>query len=171
MQIYVNHLNGKPNGTGGIWRCGTGSAQNYIFDAAKCPATPDGRKAGEPYACSFSPAPGAKVSGPLSVIQSFTGFDLTNSVNGGPLTMELHHNVFRNAEGEKKVSQLVKLFILSGGHQLQLNALNRQTLLDAQLHPQDHQNLVVRVWGWSGYFCELDKVFQDHILARTQYEV
>lgn len=171
MGIYIKSLNGKPNHNGGVWRCGTGSAQNYIYDASKCGATADGRKAGTPYACSFSPAPNARVNGPLSVIRSFTKFDLSDSVNGGPLTMELHHNVFRNEDGENKVSQLVKLFILLGGHQLQLNALNREVLLDAQAHPEDHANLVVRVWGWSGYFCELDKVFQDHVLARTQYTV
>lgn len=171
MSIYIKALNGKPNGHGGVWRSGTGSAQNYIYDGQQCGATPDGRKAGQPYACSFSPAPGARVSGPLSVIRAFTCFDLTDCINGGPLTMELHHNVFRNAEGEEKVAKLVKLFILSGGHQLQLNALNREVLLDAQKHPEDHSGLVVRVWGWSGYFCELDKEFQDHILSRTQYQV
>lgn len=171
MASYIRHLNGKPNGLGGVWRCGTGSAQNYIYDAANCPASADGRKKGEPYACSFSPAPGARVAGPLSVIGAFTSFDLSDCINGGPLTMELHHNVFRNPEGESKVAQLVKLFILSGGHQLQLNTLNRDTLLEAQLHPENHRDLVVRVWGWSGYFCELDIQFQEHILARTQYTV
>jgi len=171
MGIFIKHMNGKPNNHGGVWRCGTGSAQNYIFDAKKCPATADGRKAGQPYACSFSPAPGAKTAGPLSVIRAFTAMDLTDCVNGGPLTMELHQNVFRNAEGESKVAQLVKLFILSGGHQLQLNALNREPLLDAQRNPQAHRDLVVRVWGWSGYFCELDPEFQDHILSRTEYTV
>ena len=171
MGIFIKHLNGKPSGMGGVWRCGTGSAMNYIYEAAKCPATPDGRKAGQPYACSFAPAPGAKIAGPLSVIRAFTSMDLTDCINGGPTTMELHHNVFRNAEGESKVAQLVKLFILSGGHQLQLNTLNRETLLDAQLHPEAHRDLVVRVWGWSGYFCELDPAFQDHILSRTQYTV
>ena len=95
--------------------------------------------------------------------------DLTNTVNGGPLTMELHHNVFRNPEGEKKVAQLVQLFILCGGHQLQLNMLNRDTLLDALAHPEEHRDLVVRVWGWSGYFCELSPEYQNHILSRTQY--
>lgn len=169
MESYVRHLNGKPNGTGGVWRCGTGSAQHYIHDAAKCPASADGRKAGEPYACSFSPAPGAKTNGPLSVIRAFTSMDLTNTVNGGPLTMELHHNIFRNPEGEKKVAELVQLFILCGGHQLQLNMLNRDTLLDALAHPEEHRDLVVRVWGWSGYFCELSPEFQNHILSRTQY--
>ena len=85
--------------------------------------------------------------------------------------MELQHNVFRNAEGEEKVAKLVKLFVLNGGHQLQLNALNRDVLLNAQQHPEEHSGLVVRVWGWSGYFCELDKPFQDHILSRTQFEI
>ena len=171
MALLVKYLNGKPNGLGGVWRAGTGSAQKYILDAANCPATADGRKYGEPYACSFSPSPGAQTAGPLSVIQAFTAFDLTNAVNGGPLTMELHHNVFRNAEGANKVANLVKLFILSGGHQLQLNALNREMLLDAFEHPHKHRNLVVRVWGWSGYFCELDREYQQHIMARTLYQV
>ena len=171
MECYLRCMGGRENGVGGIWRCGTGSAQNYIYNAAQCGATPDGRKAGQPYACSFSPSPGARTDGPLSVIRAFTSFDLTDYINGGPLTMELHHNVFRNTEGEEKVAKLVKLFILSGGHQLQLNALNRELLLDAQQHPEDHSGLVVRVWGWSGYFCELDKQFQDHILSRTQFQV
>lgn len=171
MEMFSSQLNGKPNGVGGVWRCGTGSAQNYIIDAKNCPATADGRKSGQPYACSFSPAPGAKVSGPLSVIRAFTAFDLTNAVNGGPLTMELHHNVFRNVEGVDKVASLVKIFILSGGHQFQLNTLNREKLLDACKHPENHKDLVVRVWGWSGYFCELDQEYQQHILSRTLFSV
>lgn len=83
--------------------------------------------------------------------------------------MELHDNVFRNAMGEEKVAQLVKLFVLSRGHQLQLNTINRELLLHAQQHPEEHPNLVVRVWGWSGYFCELDTQFQNHILSRTAH--
>lgn len=171
MELLSTNLNGKDNGVGGVWRCGTGSAQYYIIDATNCPATPDGRKSGQPYACSYSPAPGAKVAGPLSVIKAFTAFDLTNSINGGPLTMELHHNIFRNEEGSKKVAALVKLFILSGGHQLQLNTLNKEALLEACNHPERHRDLVVRVWGWSGYFCELDPEYQQHIISRVQYSV
>ena len=85
--------------------------------------------------------------------------------------MELHDTVFRNAEGEKKVSQLVKAFINLGGHQLQLNSINRDRLLDAQEHPENYPNLIVRVWGWSGYFCELDPKFQNHIIRRTEFSV
>lgn len=169
MTCFAASLNGKSNGSGGIWRVGTGSAQTYLSMGEKCPATPDGRKAGEPLSCSFSPAPGARTSGPLSVIRSFTKCDLTDHINGGPITMELHDNVFRNAMGEAKVAQLVKLFVLSGGHQLQLNAINREKLLEAQKHPEQYPNLIVRVWGWSGYFCELDTQYQNHIIARTEH--
>lgn len=169
MKAFSSALNGRPNGSGGIWRAGTGSAHEYIYSAQRCPATPDGRLNGAPYGSSFSPSPEARLNGPLSVIRSFTKFPLENSINGGPLTMEIHDNVFRNAEGEKKVADLVRLYILSGGHQLQINAINRERLLDAQKHPENYPNLVVRVWGWSGYFRELDPVFQNHIIKRMEF--
>ena len=91
--------------------------------------------------------------------------------NGGPMTLELHDTVFKNDEGIKKVAQLVRSYILLGGHQLQLNAVNRDTLLDAQKHPEDHQNLIVRVWGWSGHFVQLDKGYQDQIIERNSYNI
>ena len=171
IDYYATAFNGRDNGQGGIWRAGSGSAQGYATHASETPATADGRKAGDYYACSFSPAITTKLNGPLSVIQSFTKFDLKKICNGGPLTMELHDTVFRNEEGEKKVAQLVKAFVALGGHQLQLNAINRDRLLDAKAHPEDHKNLIVRVWGWSGYFCELDTAYQDHIIRRTEFTV
>ena len=87
------------------------------------------------------------------------------------MTLELHDTVFKNDEGIKKVAQLVRSYILLGGHQLQLNAVNRDTLLDAQKHPEDHQNLIVRVWGWSGHFVQLDKGYQDQIIERNSYNI
>lgn len=169
MGAYSEYLNGKPNSVGGIFRAGTGSAMEYLFSAARVGATPDGRKAGQPYGSSFSPAITTKLEGPMSCIQSFTKFDMSKIINGGPLTMEIHDTVFRNEDGVRKVAQLVKGFIDLGGHQLQLNSINRDRLLDAQKHPEDHQNLLVRVWGWSGYFNELDKAYQDHIIQRTEF--
>lgn len=171
MEIFSRNLNGRPNGMGGIWRAGTGSALEYIRHGLVCPATADGRLDKKPYACSFSPSLQAKPAGPLSTIRSFTKFDLSQIINGGPLTMEVHDNVFRNGEGEAKVAEMVKLFVLSGGHQLQINAINRDRLLEAQKHPEDHPNLVVRVWGWSGYFRELDPEYQNHIIQRTQFTI
>ncbi len=169
METYGKHLTGRPNSAGGIFRAGTGSAQKYWFRGRELGASADGRRAGQPFGCSFSPSLEARLDGPLSCIRSFTGFELSRNMNGGPLTMELHDNVFRNEEGIKKVAQLVKAFIHLGGHQLQLNCVNRERLQDAVEHPENHKNLIVRVWGWSGYFVELDEPFQQHILKRTEF--
>lgn len=169
MDMFSDSMNKSDNGIGGIWRAGTGSAMEYLWKGEKCPATADGRKAYEPYSSSFSPAIGVKTNGILSVLQSFTKYDLTKIVNGGPLTIEIHDTVLRNDEGIKKVAMLVKNYILLGGHQLQLNSVNRERLLDAQKHPENYPNLIVRVWGWSGYFNELDMAYQNHIISRTEF--
>jgi formate C-acetyltransferase len=66
---------------------------------------------------------------------------------------------------------LIRTFAELGCQQLQLNTLNVETLKDAQKHPERHRNLIVRVWGWSGYFCELDEAYQNHIIARHIHEL
>ncbi|MBQ7347086.1 MAG: pyruvate formate-lyase [Clostridia bacterium] len=169
MEIFSSYLNGKPNDRGGIFRAGTGSAMEYLLSASKVPATADGRRAFEPYASSFSPSLTARVNGPLSVLQSFTKFDMTKIINGGPLTIEIHDTTFRNEDGIEKVARLVQLFIRLKGHQLQINSINRDRLLDAQKHPEKYPNLIVRVWGWSGYFNELDLPYQNHIIRRAEF--
>ncbi len=169
MDCFAKRINNRENGHGGIWRAGTGSAMEYLLKGEKCPATADGRKAGEAYSSSFSPSLDAKTTGVLSVIQSFTKYPLSDIINGGPLTIEIHDTVLRNDVGIKKVAMLVKNFVLLGGHQLQLNSINRERLLDAQKHPENYPNLIVRVWGWSGYFNELDLGYQNHIIRRTEF--
>ena len=171
MDAFQRKLNRTSNGIGGLWRAGTGSALEYYQSAISLGATADGRRAGKCLGANFSPALTTRVNGPLSVIQSFTKYDLTQLVNGGPLTLELHDTVFRNEEGEEKVAMLVKSYIALGGHQLQLNAISRQTLLDAQKHPEKYPNLIVRVWGWSGYFNELAQPYQDHVIKRTEFTI
>lgn len=169
VDVFYEVFSQYRNIHGGVLRPGTGSAMEYLRGAAKVGATPDGRHAKTPFGSSFSPSPIAKLKGPLSCIQSFTKQDLTNIINGGPLTMEIHDNTFRNSDGVKKVAALVKVFIDRGGLQMQLNSINRETLLDAQKHPEAHKNLIVRVWGWSGYFNELDVEYQNHIISRTEF--
>ena len=166
---FADSLAGLKNERGGIFRAGTGSAMYYIWYSEKLGATPDGRKKGEPFSANYSPSLNVKFDGVLSVIHSFTKPHLERVCNGGPLTLEFHDTLFRNEEGTQKVARLVKLFVENGGHQLQLNAINRETLLDAQKHPEDHKNLIVRVWGWSGYFNELDLEYQNHIIKRIEF--
>lgn len=141
----------------------------YVWCSQSLGATADGRKSGEPFSANYSPSLGVATKGVLSVIQSFTKADLKKTCNGGPLTLEFHDTVFRNDEGLHKVAALVKTFILKKGHQLQLNSVNRDILLDAKIHPDAHKNLIVRVWGWSGYFNELDPEYQEHVIRRLEY--
>lgn len=75
-----------------------------------------------------------------------------------------------NAQIDNLVS-LLDGYAEKGGHHLNVNVLNRETLLDAQKHPEKYHNLIVRVWGWSGYFVELDKEYQDHIIKRMELTV
>lgn len=168
FEIFADALQNLSNERGGCFRPGAGSAMYYIWHALETGASADGRKSGEPLAANFSPSLFARLKGPVSIIRSFSKPDLRKIINGGPLTLELHETVFRNNEGEEKVAMLVKSYFDMGGQQLQLNAVNRETLLDAQKYPDKYRNLIVRVWGWSAYFVELDKVYQDHIIQRMQ---
>ncbi len=171
LNCFADALSGIKNDRQGIYRAGTGSAMYYIWHSKSIQATPDGRKAGEEIACNFSPSLFSRCKGPISIIKSFSKPDLIKAANGGPLTMELHDTVFRNPEGIQKVAMLVKSYMDMGGHQMQLNAVNRETLEDAKLHPENYRNLIVRVWGWSGYFVELDEVYQDHIIKRMELKL
>ncbi len=168
LHTFSDSLKGRRNERGGCFRAGTGSAMYYLWFSRDLGATPDGRRAGEGFACNYSPSLFARNKGPVSIVKSFTKPDLSEVINGGPLTLELHDTLFRNEESISKVAALVKSFVDLGGHQLQLNSVNRDTLLNAQKHPEEYRNLIVRVWGWSGYFVELDKDYQDHIIKRAE---
>ena len=171
LSAFADGLEGKKNCRGGIWRAGTGSAMYYLWHAAEIGASPDGRRKGEPFGTNFSCSIFAKIPGPISVISSFSKPDFSRAINGGPLTLEFHAGMFNNEDSIEKVARLVKSFFDMGGHQLQLNAVNAAAMRDAQLHPENHRQLVVRIWGWSAYFVELDKEYQDHVLARQEYTV
>jgi pyruvate-formate lyase len=168
---FSNSLQDLSNERGGCFRPGAGSAMYYIWHAMETGASADGRKSGEPFAANFSPSLFARLKGPVSIMHSFSKPNLRKIINGGPLTLELHDSAFRNNEGKEKVAMLVKSYFDMGGQQLQLNAINREALMDAQKSPDKYRNLIVRVWGWSGYFVELDKVYQDHIIQRMELRI
>ncbi len=168
LHIFAQAVKGLTNERGGVYRAGTGSAMYYIWHGTDMDATPDGREAGSPLPANYAPSLNVKLDGPVSLIKSFVKPALGEVINGGPLTIEFSDTVFRNDEAIAKVAALVKLFIDLGGHQLQLNTVNREQLLDAQAHPEQYRNLIVRVWGWSGYFVELNRCYQDHIISRVE---
>ena len=164
---------------GGRLRAGSGSAMYYIWLAQGYPgmreplvgATAEGRRKGEPLAANLAPTQGVRIRGPISVLQSFAKLDYKRICNGGPITLEISGSVFRDSDSIRKVAMLVRSFAQLGCQQLQINSMNLETLLDAREHPEMHKNLIVRVWGWSGYFCELSPEYQEQIIARHIYQV
>jgi formate C-acetyltransferase len=165
--------------SGAIVRPGTGSAMYYLWlargrDAGPLAepvvgATADGRRRGDAFGANLAPTPGTRLRGPISVLQSYAAIDYRRVCNGGPITLELSASVFADRESIRKVALLVRTFARLGCQQLQLNALNAEHLLDARAHPEKHRDLIVRVWGWSGYFCELAPEYQDHVISRHLY--
>ena len=169
LNTFADALEGKRNDRGGCYRAGTGSAMYYLWHANDIGASPDGRRKFEAFSANYAPSLFARTSGPLSVIKSFVKPNLQRCINGGPLTMEFSETLFRTPASMEKMASLVKVFIDSGGHQFQLNAINVERLLDAQKNPERYRNLIVRIWGWSAYFVDLDKEFQDHVISRQVY--
>lgn len=169
LDAFADALEGKKNDYGGGYRAGTGTAMYYLWHARELGAGADGRRRGEGFGTNYSPSLSARVPGPVSVIRAATSHRLERVINGGPLTLEFASSVFRDDESTEKVAELVRYFILRGGHQLQLNTVNAEAMRDAQIHPEKWGRLVVRIWGWSAYFVELDKEFQDHVLQRQEY--
>ena len=170
LTAFADALKPLENERGGIFRAGTGSAMYYLWHADELGALCNGHVKGERLSANFSPSLLLKDAGPLSVIQGMARPAVQRAINGGPLTLELHDTVFRNAEGTEKVARLVRSFILLGGHQLQLNAVSRETLEAAMTNPDEHRDLIVRVWGWSGHFVQLDRAYQEQIMQRVSYQ-
>jgi len=171
LDDYADGLAGHKNAYGGIYRAGTGTAMYYLWHAAEVGATADGRRRGEPFGTNFSPNLFAKIDGPTSVVRSFTKPHTDRVCNGGPLTLEFAASMFKAPDSIDKLAELVRFFVRKGGHQLQLNAVNADKMRAAQMHPEQYAQLVVRIWGWSAYFVELDKEYQDHVIARQEYTV
>ncbi len=169
LSAFSEALAGRKNCLGGTWRAGTGTAMFYLWHAAEMGATADGRLAGEPLGTNFSPVLFARTEGPVTVIDHFTSADLQKTLNGGPLTLEFASGIFKEEDSIRKLAMLIKYFISRRGHQLQLNAVNPERMRQAQKDPDSYRQLVVRIWGWSAYFVELDKPFQDHVIARQEY--
>lgn len=165
------------NGRNGIIRPGTGSAMYYLWlaqghEGMREPvvgATADGRKRGDPFSANLSPSPGVIADGLISLLKSYCKINYRRVSNGGPITIELSDSVFRNEESIRKVAMLIRTFTHLGCQQLQLNSINAAALQEAKLRPDLHRNLIVRVWGWSGYFCELAPEYQDHVINRALY--
>ena len=135
-------------------------------------ASPDGRKQGDLTASSFSPAVGMDKSGPTAVLASVARVDLSKASHGSVLDMALHSSALHGKEAFEKFVVLVEAFLkMRCSATLQMNIIDRKTLLEARENPNasEFKTLIVRVWGFSAVFVEHPADLQDHVLSRTEH--
>lgn len=141
----------------------------HVFYGLTTAATPDGRKLGEPLADGISPMQQMDTNGPTVLLSSILGnLDQYEFPDGTLLNLKFHPTAFANEQGMRKVQALMCTYFDQGGMELQLNVVSGDTLRTAQSNPEDYQDLVVRVAGFSAYFVELSRQSQDDIISRTE---
>ncbi|MCX6262633.1 MAG: formate C-acetyltransferase/glycerol dehydratase family glycyl radical enzyme [Bacteroidia bacterium] len=131
-------------------------------------ATPDGRKAGEPFSDGLSPAQGVCKTGPTAVIKSVCKIDHSAMTNGTLLNMKFHTMIMNNTEKLEKFVALLRTFMKLGGFHVQFNVINTETLRDAQKNPERYPELIVRVAAYVALFTQLPKELQDDIINRSE---
>lgn len=171
MKKYHNTRYGR-GPIGGIYYAGTSSISANVPQGAGTLATPDGRKAGEPLAEGCSPSHAADKYGPTAVFKSVSKLPTEEITGGVLLNQKVTPQMLEKEENRTKLILLLRTFFnrLHGYH-VQFNVVSRETLLDAQLHPEDHKDLIVRVAGYSAFFNVLSRKTQDDIIARTEQTI
>jgi formate C-acetyltransferase/4-hydroxyphenylacetate decarboxylase large subunit len=136
-----------------------------------CNAFPDGRLKGEPLADGVtSPFPGTDVSGPTAVIRSSSKVDHTK-IRGGLLNLKFHPTALGGDNGSKNLLALIRTYFEKPGFQVQFNVVDSKMLRDAQLHPENYRDLVVRVAGFSAYWVEMSAALQSQVIWRTEHSL
>lgn len=167
FEAYFETIDGRPNTKGGEYRVNLLPTTVHIYFGQVTGATADGRQAGLPLSDGISPSHGADLKGATAVIKSVAKID--HSKTGGTLlNQKFMPELLVNKEGCRKLADLVRSYFKLGGHHIQFNIIKADTLRDAQLHPENYQNLIVRVAGYSDYFVNIGKDLQNEILARTE---
>ncbi|MEY8462629.1 glycyl radical protein [Streptococcus merionis] len=174
--IYVDEIAKYPNTRygrgpiGGIRYSGTSSISANVGQGRGTLATPDGRHAGTPLAEGCSPSHNMDKNGPTSVLKSVSKLPTEEIVGGVLLNQKVNPQTLAKEEDKQKLIALLRTFFnrLHGYH-IQYNVVSRETLIDAQKHPEKHRDLIVRVAGYSAFFNVLSKATQDDIIARTEH--
>jgi len=168
FQSYYAEVNGRPNTKGGVYRINLLPTTCHVYFGSVIGATSDGRKAYEPLSEGMSPVQGADRNGPTAVIKSASKIDQV--LTGGTLlNQKFTPNVLQGEEGITNLLHLVRSYFKLDGHHIQFNVVDKKTLLKAQEEPEKYKDLIVRVAGYSDYFCDLSKALQDEIINRTEH--
>lgn len=138
---------------------------------AQCGATPDGRRAGVPFADGGGPAQGREKKGPTAAILSTTSWDHAPMIGGVAFNIKFNRALFRDPEGVRRLRDLVVTFLQRGGFEVQVNVVDRELLCRAKAHPERYGDLVVRIGGYTDYFTRLSPAMQHEVMLRTEFDV
>lgn len=169
FEIYYNAINGRPNTRGGSFRINLLPTTVHVYFGRMVGAAADGRKASEPLSEGVSPVQGADRHGPTAVIKSVSKIDHVRT-GGTLLNQKFSPRLLADEESIDKVVRLVRSYFSLDGHHIQMNVVTTDTLRAAQKNPEKHRDLIVRVAGYSDYFCDLNTGLQNEIIARTEHE-
>ena len=170
VRVYddlVRAIEGRPNTRGGRTQLNMLSTTCHNYFGSVCGATPDGRMAHFAISDGTSPAHGSDSHGPTAVIKSLGKLDQTKS-GGTLLNVRFVPQLLRRDEDQQKLASLIRTYFKFGGHHIQFNIVDTATLRDAQQHPDQYRDLLVRVAGYSDYFNDMTEQLQNEIIARTE---
>ncbi|MCQ2257521.1 MAG: glycyl radical protein [Bacteroidaceae bacterium] len=172
VKVYddlVEAIEGHPNTRGGKTQLNMLSTTCHNYFGSVCGASCNGRLAKFAISDGTSPAHGADTNGPTSVIKSLGKLDQTKS-GGTLLNVRFVPSLLKREEDMRKLASLIRTYFSMGGHHIQFNIVDTQTLLDAQHQPENYKDLLVRVAGYSDYFNDMTEQLQNEIIARTENE-
>ena len=169
FEAYFNAIDGRPNTRGGVYHIDLLPTTCHVYFGSVTGAMPDGRTAWTPLSEGISPVQGADRRGPTAVINSVAKMDHIRT-GGTLLNQKFTPQVLQDDAGLDSLVHLVRSYFQMDGHHIQFNVVDAATLCAAQAHPEQHRDLIVRVAGYSDYFCDLSKALQDEIIARTAHE-
>jgi len=167
FEVYFSAIDGRKNTKGGEYHINLLPTTVHVYFGSVMGATPDGRKAGMPLSEGVSPVQGADRHGPTAVIKSLAKMDHVRT-GGTLLNQKFTPQLLQDDASINRLVQLVRTYFKLDGHHIQFNVVDADTLREAQKHPDQYRDLIVRVAGYSDYFCDLSKTLQDEIIARTE---
>jgi len=170
FEIYYNEVNGRNNMKGGQYRINMLSTTCHVYFGSVTGATPDGRPKGMPLSEGISAVQGVDIEGPTAAIKSAAKMDHLKT-GGTLLNMKFTPALLKDDAGVSRLMTLIRSYFKLDGHHIQFNVINRETLFDAQNKPDEYKNLIVRVAGYSDYFCNLDKALQNEVIMRTEHAI
>ncbi|MFN8091097.1 MAG: trans-4-hydroxy-L-proline dehydratase [Vicinamibacteria bacterium] len=166
---FFDAVDARPCARGGVYRIQMLPTTCHVYFGSVTGATPDGRRAGLPLSEGISPVQGADRRGPTAVVRSAAKMDHVRT-GGTLLNMKFSPSLLEGELGIDRLAQLVRGYFKMDGHHVQFNVVRAATLREAQARPEAHRDLIVRVAGYSDYFCDLSAALQEEIIARTEHE-